>query len=371
MKNSYFQTSCIVLLFAYGTMILFRRETDGSFIFCMLLSVAAAFGAALPVNRTKSGIISSAYLVFCIFMPAGLAFVPLMLYEPFRRKWYPAALIGAAAAAVHPQGAEFLMFLIIGGGLALLLAVGSYELEERSKSIIDIRDSAAERRMELERRNKTLREQQDNEIYTATLRERNRIAREIHDNVGHILSRSILMTGALQTVNRDDAMKEPLMMLETQLSQAMSSIRESVHDLHDESVDLKGSAELLIREFRKCPVNLDCNMTHTVPKEVKYCFLSVLKEALTNVERHSNATLVDVTMTEHPAIYQLTIHDNGTKIDREKLNGTRSPGAGIGLANMRERVRMLRGTISVTGDDGFRIFISVPKTQGRTESAGP
>ena len=50
-------------------------------------------------------------------------------------------------------------------------------------------------------------EKQDTEIYLATLKERNRIAREIHDNVGHMLSRSILMVGALKTVNQAENLK--------------------------------------------------------------------------------------------------------------------------------------------------------------------
>lgn len=369
MNNSCFQTACNALLFAYGTMVLFRRGADGLFVFCMLLAIAAALCSALPESSGRSALLSASYLVFCIFVPGGLPFLPFVLYEPFRRKRYLIIIPAAAAVAVHFPGAEYLMFLIIGTGASLLLADGTHELEERARSIIEIRDRAAERSLELESRNKALREQQDSEIYTATLRERNRIAREIHDSVGHILSRSILMTGALKTINRDDGMREPLAMLETQLSQAMTSIRESVHDLHDESVDLRGSAELLIRGFGKCSVTLDFNMTRTVPKDVKYCFLSVLKEALTNVERHSNATQVRVSMVEHPAIYQLTVQDNGTKIDRERLTGVRNSGSGIGLLNMRERVLLLHGTISVTGEEGFRIFISIPKKQHQAEEA--
>lgn len=45
---------------------------------------------------------------------------------------------------------------------------------------------------------------QDYEIYLATLKERNRIAREIHDNVGHMLTRSILQLGALSVINKDE-----------------------------------------------------------------------------------------------------------------------------------------------------------------------
>lgn len=65
-----------------------------------------------------------------------------------------------------------------------------------------MRDTDTELKLVMEQRNRELLEKQDNEIYLATLRERNRIAREIHDNVGHMLSRSILQVGALATIVR-------------------------------------------------------------------------------------------------------------------------------------------------------------------------
>ena len=70
-----------------------------------------------------------------------------------------------------------------------------------------IKDDSEERTLLLAEKNKALQEKQNYEIYAATLRERNRIAREIHDNVGHLLSRTILLTGAAKTVNRDKIWK--------------------------------------------------------------------------------------------------------------------------------------------------------------------
>lgn len=154
-------------------------------------------------------------------------------------------------------------------------------------------------------------EKQNYEIYTATLKERNRIAREIHDNVGHLLSRSILITGAAKAVSSSEAVSPLLDSLDISLNQAMTSIRTSVHDLHDESVNLRESVEGLISEFQFCPVSLDYDMGLEIPREIKYCFISIVKEALSNMVRHSNATGAHIVMREHPALYQLCIEDNG------------------------------------------------------------
>lgn len=211
------------------------------------------------------------------------------------------------------------------------------------------------------------RKKQDYEIYAATLKERNRIAREIHDNVGHLLSRSILITGAAKAINASDALSPVLDDLDHSLNQAMTSIRTSVHDLHDESLNLKEAAESLTSDFTFCPVTLNYDMGFEVPREIKYCFISIVKEALSNVARHSNATLVQITMREHPALYQLCIEDNGTleeglslsENNREALFSSR----GIGLSNMNDRLKILNGNLQITIQKGFRLFITIPKEQ--------
>lgn len=237
-------------------------------------------------------------------------------------------------------------------------------LEQR---LMKLRDDSTEKNLLLEEKNRMLAEKQDYEIYAATLKERNRIAREIHDNVGHLLSRSILITGAAKALNASDALSPVLDNLDHSLNQAMTSIRSSVHDLHDESLNLKEAAESLTSDFTFCPVTLHYDMGFEVPREIKYCFISIIKEALSNVARHSNATLVQITMREHPALYQLCIEDNGTleeglslsENNREALFSSR----GIGLSNMNDRLKILNGNLQITIQKGFRLFITIPKEQ--------
>ena len=224
-----------------------------------------------------------------------------------------------------------------------------------------LRDDSTEKNLLLEEKNRMLVEKQDYEIYAATLKERNRIAREIHDNVGHLLSRSILITGAAKAINASDALSPVLNDLDHSLNQAMTSIRTSVHDLHDESLNLKEAAESLTSDFTFCPVTLNYDMGFEVPREIKYCFISIVKEALSNVARHSNATLVQITMREHPALYQLCIEDNGT-LTESNLE-TLLPNRGIGLSNMNDRLKVLNGNLQITIQKGVRLFITIPKEQ--------
>jgi len=136
----------------------------------------------------------------------------------------------------------------------------------------------------------------------------------------------------------------------------MDSIRNSVHDLHDESLDLQVELQTLIKNFEFCPVKFDYDVESPLDKEVKYCFMAVVKEAFSNIIRHSNAAEVSLVVREHPGLIQLVVKDNGT--------GSVNPDCtGIGLKNISDRVAALNGNVNVTADRGFRIFISVPKNE--------
>ncbi|MCL2773310.1 MAG: histidine kinase [Oscillospiraceae bacterium] len=216
-----------------------------------------------------------------------------------------------------------------------------------------IRDNSAELNRALSEKNQNFIEKQNYEIHLATLKERNRIAREIHDNVGHILSRSILQMGALQAINKDEQLSGHLSGLKETLSLAVDSIRGSVHGLRDESIDLYESirkmSENLVYE-----INIDYDVTQDLSNDVKYCFLSVLKEVLTNIARHSDASSVRI--QEHPAMCQLLIHDDGTKNPPLHRDG-------MGFSNMEGRVAAFNGHFSATYQNGVRIFISIPKQE--------
>lgn len=195
---------------------------------------------------------------------------------------------------------------------------------------------------------------QDYEVELATLAERNRIAREIHDNVGHLLTRSILQVSAMLVVHSGNTeLKEPLLAVKDTLSDAMDNVRQSVHNLHEESINLQQQLTRLTDDFTFCPVQLTYDST-PLPKELNYTFIAIVKEALSNIARHSNATRASVSVLEHPSLYQLRIHDNGTLQTQDSPDG-------IGLFNMEERIRALDGNFHIDRTNGFKIFISIPK----------
>ena len=317
------------------------------------------------------------YIEMGAFVGAGAAmqdhalmlFLPLLLYDCVRMCSWKAGVITGAGVLCQMvwfvQG-EIGVFRFVLWCFTLILAAIFSVRTERSltlaQEVIHLRDSSTELRLAMQKRQQDLLEKQDYEIHLATLQERNRIAREIHDNVGHMLSRSILQMGALQTIHKEEPLHGQLVAINDTLSQAMNNIRESVHDLHNESLDLKQALREVTDEFRdKYEIAFTYDMSAAVPRNVKYCFLAITKEALANVVRHSNATRVSLYFCEHPGFYQMLVEDNGTDIKVKEAQIAKAQVSGIGLSNMRERVEALGGTIAFLTDKGFEIRISIPK----------
>lgn len=341
--------------------------TDTSFVFaflCIVILCCLCYFAESPLFRLGTG---AAVLFLSLLFSSFFCFFPVMFYVFLRERRRPLFLAFGLSffyrAAVVPDTLPPLPLLYVLSGflLAALLQFHTRQYEQLALEFCRSQDDSREHHLLLSEKNRALLEKQDYEIYTATLRERNRIAREIHDNMGHLLTRSILLLGAARTVNQQDSLHPLLDDLDVSLNSAMDSIRNSVHDLHDESIDLKEAVQGLISDFTFCPVILQYDMGRILPREVKYCFISVTKEALSNVMRHSNASQVEITMQEHPALYQLSIEDNGSLYAASTRKDSRR---GIGLSNMEERIHALKGTIQITQNPGFRIFIIIPK-EGR------
>lgn len=256
-----------------------------------------------------------------------------------------------------------ILFIIIAIGITIY----ENQITELKQQMIRTRDTSVEYNEQLKNKNRHLIEKQDYEIHLATLKERNRIAREIHDNVGHELSRSILQVGALLTISKEKEMNEYLHGIKKTLDSAMNNVRQSVHNLHDDAIDLPTVIKETLKSLSEFTCQLEYDMGEEIPRNIKYCIITITKEAVNNMIKHSNGKRANFVFREHPAFYQIQIEDNG-KINREKseynvkqLKENKYNILGIGLENMEERVKSLHGTFRISLETGFHIFITIPK----------
>lgn len=222
------------------------------------------------------------------------------------------------------------------------------------------RDDSIELEEILKNKNKALLMEQDQQVHLATLAERNRIAREIHDNVGHLLSRAILLLGAISTINKDEAIAPQLKMLSDTLDESMEKMRSSVHDLHDDSIDLEKNITEILNELKGFTVNTELDLDENLPTDVKLSIIGILKEAVTNIIKHSNGNIVSVILHQNFSFCTISITDNGTLSLEQKQKISIEDYDGIGLTNIRNRANSLGGEAYFYINDGFTVFARLP-----------
>ena len=347
--------------------------------FCLGV-IIAALAEVVQEERARhaSEAASYVYVVAAVFAPSFAPFAPLALYDIARRVrrehvWgalgagaiFVCALVAYAHAGALP--ARALLLTAILSVAATLLSLRTAQLEREQERMRRTRDELQERALALEARNRDLADRQDYEVELATLAERARIAREIHDSVGHQLTRASLQTEALRIVHADEpGVAADFADVKRTVDEALQLVRASVHALNDNAVDLSVQLERIVEGARSDggpQIELEV-MTEHAPANVANCFAAVLREALSNTMRHACAHAVTVRCMEHPSFYQLIVTDDGTGGTR---TGGRGVAEGMGLGSMRERIEALGGTFAVgprAGAGGWRVFATVPKPQG-------
>ncbi len=321
---------------------------------------------------------SYAYIIAAVFVPPFMPFAPLAFYDIARRvrreRIWPALAIGAVfvcALVADLRGGVLttrtLLLTAILSIAATLLSLRTAQLEREQKRMRRTRDKLQERALALEARNRDLADRQDYEVELATLAERTRIAREIHDNVGHQLTRASLQTEALRVVHADEpGVAADFADVKRTVDEALQLVRASVHALNDNATNLSVQLERIVEGVRSDSgpqIELEVLAEHA-PANVANCFAAVLREALSNAMRHAHAKTITVRCMEHPSFYQLVVTDDGMGVVQASSRGAAE---GMGLASMRQRIEALGGTFTAgprAGAGGWRVFATVPKQQG-------
>lgn len=294
--------------------------------FCLGV-IATSLAEVVQGNRARrvSEAASYACIIAAVFVPPFVPFAPLALYDIARRvrreRIWPALAIGAVfvcALVADLRGGVLttrtLLLTAILSVAATLLSLRTAQLEREQRRMRRTRDELQERALALEARNRDLADRQDYEVELATLAERARIAREIHDNVGHQLTRASLQAEALRVVHADEpGVAADFADVKRTVDEALQLVRTSVHALNDNAVDLSVQLEHIVEGAHSDggpQIELEVLAEHA-PAIVANCFAAVLREALSNTMRHACAQTVTVRCMEHPSFYQLIVTDDG------------------------------------------------------------
>lgn len=340
--------------------------------------VAVGFSALVEVfglgeqhraSRLACDILPLAYCALACLFLQGIAFLPLATYDLARSSRGPAVCCVVAvplvlAAARGVPAVELASALLTSAAFAMLSLRTGHVIGQREKNLRD-RDELSARSQKLEERMSDLQDRQEYDARLATLTERARIARDIHDNVGHLITRAIVQVEAYKVVHANDSRVEgEFSNVADTLHEALDTLRTSVHGMADDACDL--SVQLRHVAEEACAgtgLSLTCQIAAgEASPAVVACLLAVTREAISNTLRHAEgATSVRVELVEHPGFWRLSVADNG-KTPAPGQDGGRA--GGMGLQSMEERVRALGGTLSADFSPtagGFVVYASIPR----------
>ena len=193
------------------------------------------------------------------------------------------------------------------------------------------------------------------QLITAHEDERRRIARELHDDVTQRLARLSIDAAVIEQAASIRAKDDATHALREELMRLSEDVHALSHQLHPAILEDLGLAEALKaegdrmarREVISCRVDA-AGVPVGISRDVALCLFRVAQEALNNVVRHAKASSVDVELASKGSGLQLRIRDNGRGFD--PANGHEHPS--LGLASMRERVRLLHGKLDVDSRPG-------------------
>jgi len=211
---------------------------------------------------------------------------------------------------------------------------------------------------------------QQNELFTTIVTfqdtERKRIAQDIHDSVGSVLSAAKLQLSALDdsTENLSTEQLERYHTAMLLLDEATVEIRNIAHNIMPPALSRLGlvaALESLIDKIKNVS-NLQINFnvfgfTERLSETTEIGIYPVMLELINNVLKHARASQAAIQLVRHPAYINITVEDNGKGFDLNKAQGK-----GMGLQNVRSRIQYLKGSVNIDSAEGrgTLIMIDIP-----------
>jgi signal transduction histidine kinase len=248
------------------------------------------------------------------------------------------------------------------------LKLYSQEIEKSRDEITEwnrtLEKRVAERTQQLETANRELKEYAATVEELSVMRERNRIAREVHDTLGQTLSilANLLQSSISSWKTNPQKAEKNLTEANSIVKQGLIELRWSITELMHDKVDSEkfiATLQRLFREYDTLGVKVDFSFDELdislSPRYLKVLY-RICQEALTNSLKHGKATEVNIILRLTNRKLKLFIFDNGIGCDTIDLS------KGFGLMGMKQRIEELKGKASFgsNGEQGFNINVEIP-----------
>ena len=322
-----------VALLVLADLVHYIRSNKMRLCIIVILSLLFAFGRYDIVQQFTNGIPFGAYLDY---------------YNPMAQSWFT----GLESLMVCLNILLFVLYMI-------LLFTSQKDENERIRKLNE----------QLNQANDQLRDYAENMERMTEMRERNRLAREIHDTLGHTLTGIIMGTDAglaLFDVAPEEA-KKRMEVVAQSARDGLTDVRRSIKALRPDTLErftLEEALKGLVENFR---LTTSAQISYSqeasdlkLDTDEEDALYRVVQEGLTNAVRHGKADRIEVRITRNEDVVTVRVRDNGT--------GSGVTEEGFGLRHMRERLEMLGGTMSYgnlsrdaeDGYTGFFIVVRLP-----------
>lgn len=329
-------------------------------------------GANAPLWRRGGHSLLQAGLIFAIVLVGrGEGYFPILYFIAIPSAYHTLTFRQASIFTLLCVGALFLDYLLLrdvetalamllpyGGGFVFFIAISVSLIQQQRE-----RQLAERLLVELEATHHQLQAYAVQVEALAVAEERNRLAREIHDSLGHYLTTITVQleaAGKLVAV-RPERAAEAIATAQGLAREGLAEVRRSVAALRASPLDMASLGEAigeLVETLHAGGIVTTFTIerdAHPLPIQTRMALYRAAQEGLTNVRKHANASAAHVTLAYEPERAVLTISDNGTGQHGQDPEG-------FGLLGLRERVALLGGSLEA-GDcpeGGFRLRVEVP-----------
>ena len=326
-----------------------RKKRRGGLAAVIVIVLLLADILRYTIDWKKRALYIVAVSVFYLFMNGNIVqswinVVPLGKIWKYYRADHQERLLGILSMLALINMFLFIFYMVI-----LVLA----QMSEK--------ESIMKLNFELKEANSKLEEYASESARMAETRERNRLAREIHDTLGHSLTG--IITGIEACIMLMDiapeATKEQLRAIAEVARTGIIDVRRSVKALHPDALETMDLENALCKMIDSTERSTGVEITYSFDADLRHfnqdeddVIYRVVQESITNAIRHGSATKIRIEITRLDGDLHILIFDNGKGCSNIK--------PGFGLHHMSERVEMLGGDLEYKGDKGFTVHARIP-----------
>ncbi len=348
-----------IVVIIYWLMATNVQSFDNKIMIALLIGQIYAL-LCYDINRHRFVFYSVLYVAASLYFPLELPLIALSFIYTRHLKWTTS--LAFVLLTVNTLLTAFSIQSLAGILLSIAMLIFSFLKMRYQKCRLLYerqRDETQEADFIYRSREDQIKQLVDSKANASVLAERNRIAGELHDHIGHTISSAIVQAEAYKAIYLETEQQADITARQTAidsiiktLKDGMIDIRSSLHHLRDQSLDFKAALEAMRLKYPGLELSLYLYQTEQMPYNMKTQLIRVVSEVLANAVKHSDATQLKISIVKQQHFYSFIAKDNGTK-------QTTDLRLGMGIDNIKAVADSYNGNFSYGFQDGFFIHMTL------------